>query len=146
MEQGDRRPPKPRPRIERAYVTLTPWRAVRFIAVTAACVMLIAAFLERLAEPHEFTSFGVALWWAVVTVATVGYGDYVPHTVPGRLVASGTILFSMALIPTVTSIVVAALVARIQRERGMHEQARLDSIDERLAAIEAMLEARQDRT
>jgi voltage-gated potassium channel Kch len=146
MEQGDRRPPKPRPRIERAYDTLTPWRAVRFIAVIAGCVMLIAAFLVRLAEPREFTSFGVALWWAVVTVGTVGYGDYVPHTVPGRLVASATILFSMALIPTVTSIVVAALVARIQRERGLHEQARLDSIDERLAAIEAMLEERQRGT
>ena len=39
-----------------------------------------AAILERIVEPETFTSMGVALWWAVSTVGTVGYGDIVPHT------------------------------------------------------------------
>jgi len=49
-------------------------------------------------------------------VATVGYGDFVPHTGIGRAVAAGTIVFSMALIPTVTSLIVAALVTKVQRQ------------------------------
>ncbi len=101
--------------------------------------MLVAALLARLVEPHEFTSYGLALWWSVVTVGTVGYGDVVPHTVAGRIVASATIVFSMALIPTVTSLIVAALVGKLQRQLGSAQAAQLDDIAERLERIERQL-------
>src|SRR4051794_4230137 len=98
-----------RPRVAARLETLNMWRAIRLVAAVAIVVMLVAALAARLVEPHEFTSYGVALWWAVVTVGTVGYGDYVPHTFAGRVVGSVTIVVSMALIPTVTSLIVAAL-------------------------------------
>ena len=41
---------------------------------------------ERDAPGANITSFGEAIWWAVVTLATVGYGDTYPVTVPGRAV------------------------------------------------------------
>src|SRR5262249_35150221 len=139
MEHEKRRPVKPRPRLERTYDTLTAWRAVRIIALLALTVMVSAAVLERLVEPKTFTGIGVSLWWAVVTVGTVGYGDYVPHTARGRIVASGTILFSMALIPTVTSIVVAALVSPGPRDRDTREGDRLAALQEQLPPAEQML-------
>jgi len=107
-----------RPRIEQRYESLNMWRAVRLVAAVALTIMLVAALLERLVEPEEFTSYPIALWWSVVTVATVGYGDFVPHTGIGRMVAAGTIVFSMALIPTVTSLIVAALTHEIATGRA----------------------------
>jgi voltage-gated potassium channel Kch len=127
------------PRIEQQLVSLTIWRAVRLVIALTVIIVVLAAVLERLAEPHTFTGMGLALWWAVVTVATVGYGDYTPHTPIGRLVGAATILFSMALIPTVTALVVAALVTKVQRQRGVDEADHLSEIARRLEAIEERL-------
>jgi voltage-gated potassium channel len=115
---------------------LTIWRAVRLVVLAAVTVVVLAAVLARLVEPTTFSSFGRALWWAVVTVGTVGYGDVVPHTPAGRTVAAGVILFSMAFIPTVTSLVVATLVNQIQRRNQESADHRLDEIIERLARLE----------
>ena len=98
-----------------------------------------AAILERIVEPETFTSMGVALWWAVSTVGTVGYGDITPHTTAGRIVGGATILLSMALIPTITSLVVAGLVTRVQRDRGNNEMAHYEDLARRLAEIEGRL-------
>src|SRR4051812_17495414 len=132
-----------RPRLERSFETLNMWRAVRLVAAVALTVMLVAALVERLVEPHEFTSYWLALWWSVVTVATVGYGDIVPHSDAGRGVAMVTIVFSMALIPTVTSLIVAALVGKLQRQLGSAQTAQLDAIAKRLDEIERRLDERR---
>ena len=134
---------KSRPRIERQFESLNVWRAIRLVAVVATAVMLIAALAVRLVEPHEFTSYGLALWWSVVTVGTVGYGDIVPQTVAGRVVACVTIVFSMALIPTVTSLIVAALIGKLQRQLGSAQAAQLEDIAQRLERIERALDERR---
>jgi voltage-gated potassium channel Kch len=123
-------------RIARRVDQLTVWRAVRLVVLAAGTVVGSAAVLARMVEPETFHSFGLALWWAVVTVGTVGYGDVVPHTPAGRGVAAAVILFSMAFIPTVTSLVVATLVNQIQRRSQATEESRLDEIVERLARLE----------
>ncbi|WP_156109607.1 potassium channel family protein [Cryobacterium sp. MLB-32] len=56
------------------------------------CLLLYLASLavlqsERFAPGANIRTFGDALWWSVVTLGTVGYGDYYPVTTPGRLVA-----------------------------------------------------------
>lgn len=78
---------------------------------------LVAALVERIVEPHTFTSYGLACWWAVQTVSTVGYGDITPVTAAGRSVAAAVQIFSVALVPAVTSIVVAILIEQ-RRVRG----------------------------
>ena len=85
--------------------------AVFLIVLVATAMSVIAAVIERLIDP-AFDDMGIALWWAVTTVTTVGYGDIVPESHAGRAAASVLMLTGLALIPTLTSIVVATLVAQ----------------------------------
>jgi voltage-gated potassium channel len=57
----------------------------------------VAYLLERDAQPEFFGSIPLALWWAIVTLTTTGYGDAVPHTVAGRMLA-GTVMVSGILV------------------------------------------------
>ncbi|MEY3142738.1 MAG: hypothetical protein RLY21_1231 [Planctomycetota bacterium] len=84
---------------------------------TIAFFVLLAAFLvwiaERRRNPHfggkRHIGFGSSLWWSVVTLSTVGYGDKVPATVAGRLVAAGWMVLSLVLTTILTATIVSAL-------------------------------------
>ena len=115
---------------------LTILRAVRTIVVVALLLVTVSGLLERLVEPDTFTSIGLAYWFAAMTVTTVGYGDIVPHTDAGRIIAVALMLVGFSLIPLLASAVVSVLVSkRSQAEREKAEQT-LGRIEERLARIE----------
>jgi voltage-gated potassium channel len=126
-------------RMTERLVTLTLRRAVGLIVAVATVLAIAAAVLERLIDP-EFDTYGQALWFSVTTVTTVGYGDYIPESAAGKLVASALMLTGLGLIPLVTSVVVSILVSqrgRESREREMHHLSlileRLDDLERRLA-------------
>jgi voltage-gated potassium channel len=129
--------------LQGAMMRLTVRRAVMVIVALATSLAVIAAILERLVDP-AFRTSGLAFWWAVTTVTTVGYGDVVPESAAGRAVASVLMLVGLALIPLITSVVVSILIS--QRTREAHELEartftaileRLESIDRRLSGLEA---------
>lgn len=60
---------------------------------------------ERGAPNSNITNLGDAIWWAGITMTTVGYGDLYPVTVEGRLIASGLLLSGIAILSTITAIV-----------------------------------------
>jgi voltage-gated potassium channel Kch len=124
-------------RFELWYERLTLFRAVSTVVVVAVVLVFLAGLLERIVEPDTFTSLGLAYWWAVTTVTTVGYGDVVPESAGGRLVAAGLMLVGLGLIPTLTSVVVATLVGK--RTRAQQEQ--LDRQGQEHAAALARIEA-----
>jgi voltage-gated potassium channel len=131
-------------RLQRWTERLTLFRAVRTIIGVAIALVLLAGALERAIEPKVFTSIGLAYWWAVVTVTTVGYGDVVPQSTGGRVVATLLMLTGLALIPTLTSVIVSVLIskrARADREHAERQREEdteaLARIEERLARIEA---------
>jgi voltage-gated potassium channel len=128
-------------RFEMWYERLTLFRAVRTIMVVAVLLVLLAGALERIVEPETFTSIGLAYWWAVTTVTTVGYGDIVPESPGGRVVAAGLMLVGIGLIPTLTSVVVSTLIGK--RTRAQQEQ--LDRQGKEHAAALARIEAHLDR-
>jgi voltage-gated potassium channel len=115
---------------------LTIRRAVRTIVVVALVLVAVSGLLERLVEPETFTTIGLAYWWAAMTVTTVGYGDIVPHTVAGRIIAVALMLVGFSLIPLLASAVVSVLVSkRSLADREKAEEA-LGRIEERLARME----------
>lgn len=79
-----------------------------FVVMT---IMLIAGALMYLIEGEEngFTNIPVSIYWAVVTMSTVGFGDIVPHTVLGRCVASLLMILGYAIIAVPTGIVTVEL-------------------------------------
>jgi voltage-gated potassium channel len=115
---------------------LTLFRAVGTIIGIAVLLILIAGALERVVEAETFTSLGLAYWWAVETVTTVGYGDVVPHTVPGRLVGTLLMLTGIALIPTLTSVIVSTLVSKRRQEEQERLEGMLTRVEQRLQDLE----------
>jgi voltage-gated potassium channel len=130
-------------RLTDALVSLTLRKAIGLIVGVATVLAIAAAVLERLIDP-AFDTFPQALWFAVSTVSTVGYGDYVPESGAGRFVAAALMLTGLGLIPLITSVVVSILVSRGSREAREEELRdlnqileRLDSLDRRLAGLES---------
>lgn len=81
---------------------------VNFLAVAAMLVLngaIIVWAFERDAPGATITTPGNAVWWAIVTVTTVGYGDYVPITTGGKVTASVVLMLGIVTIAVVTATV-----------------------------------------
>jgi voltage-gated potassium channel len=57
------------------------------LAIVLLTAASLAYLIERNTDPESFGSIPAALWWAIVTLTTTGYGDVVPHTLAGRMLA-----------------------------------------------------------
>lgn len=71
---------------------------------------------ERDHAEANITEFGDALWWAVTTMTTVGYGEYFPVTGAGRLAAVGLMIGGITILGTVTATLASWMVERIRDE------------------------------
>lgn len=78
----------------------------------AASVMYV---VERQVQPDKFGTIPDAMWWAVVTLGTVGYGDVTPITPLGRIVAGVTIFFGLIMVALPVGIVASAFAEQIHR-------------------------------
>ena len=78
-------------------------------------VISLAVFAaERHAPGASITSYGDAVWWAMETISTVGYGDMVPVTVPGRIYAVTLMLGGMVIVGATTATVISYLNEKMQ--------------------------------
>ena len=80
--------------------------------LVAASVMHV---IERHAQPDKFGTIPDAMWWAIVTLGTIGYGDVVPVTLLGRIVASITIFIGLIMVALPIGIVATAFAEEIHR-------------------------------
>jgi voltage-gated potassium channel len=129
-------------RLQRQIQRLTILRAVRLVATVALSLALVAALLEWWIDP-AMGSLRDALWFSIVTVTTVGYGDIVPETTGGRIVASVLMLAGVSAIPITTSIIVAIFVSRSQQQERKRDEEERQELLERLTRIEQALVERE---
>jgi len=92
------------------------YREAVLIALAAAIVFIGAALFSL----SEHISYGTALYWAVTTATTVGYGDVTPHNTAGRVIAAGVMLTTIPIVGAVFALLAgASVLARVRRLFGM---------------------------
>jgi voltage-gated potassium channel len=95
-------------------------RLALYVGTTTVLVVIMAGLAvldaERGRPDSSIQSYPDALWWAVVTITTVGYGDFYPTTIEGRLVAVAMMIGGIGLIGFVTGSVASWIVERISAE------------------------------
>jgi voltage-gated potassium channel len=88
-------------------------------AVIFAGVTLLAASLmhlaERGAQPEKFGTIPLAMWWAVTTLGTTGYGDVVPVTLLGRFINAATIMCALVMIALPVGLVATAFADQVHK-------------------------------
>ncbi|HWC21496.1 MAG TPA: potassium channel family protein [Flexivirga sp.] len=93
---------------------------------------------ERTAPGSSIQSFGEALWWSLVTVSTVGYGDFYPVTTTGRLVGAGLMVAGIALLGVVTASVATWFIDKVREIDTDADAATRRDIAELNAKIDAL--------
>ena len=123
-------------RLERAFET---GRILPFLMLVITALAFAAGIVMRIVDPDDFPTLGLALWWAVTTVTTVGYGDVVPTDAPGRFVAAGLMISGYASLSLLTGVIASLLVSRRAAALDAAEEQALEKIDRRLAEVERLL-------
>jgi voltage-gated potassium channel len=94
------------------------WRKILvFLLAMLTIITIFGALLFVIEGPeHGFTSIPISMYWALISVSTVGYGDISPVTPFGRLVASLLILIGYGIIAVPTGIYSAELMSRLKSQ------------------------------
>ena len=90
------------------------------LAATVGIMLFLAAVgirhFEAEVQPEHFSTFADCLWWAVVSLTTVGYGDVYPVTAGGKAFAAITLLVSLAIVAAPAGLIAAALSTQDPRD------------------------------
>ena len=111
------------------------------LAVTFVGLALVGAIVMRIVDSDNFPSLGLAVWWALQTVTTVGYGDVVPTTAVGRVIGGIEMVLGVSFIAFTTAGVTSTVIQRSSTKAQAIQHAQ----DERNAEtiLDALVEARQ---
>jgi voltage-gated potassium channel len=123
-------------RLNRAVVS---GRIIPFLVLVMFLVGAVGTAAVEILSPNSFASVGDAAWWAATTVTTIGYGDVVPGTSGGRVIAVFVMFASVATVSFTTAVVTASFVGFQQRRLGP-ETARHQELVDTLARIEQQLD------
>ena len=102
------------------------------IVVATVISVILGGILMRIFEPSEYPDIGVAMWWAIQTVTTVGYGDVTPGHFSGRLVGAIVMLEGTAFIAIITAAITSNFVARATQAYAAAQAEEGDSDVQRL--------------
>ena len=87
-----------------------------FIAMVLASSLMYYA--EHEAQPEVFSSIPHSMWWALITLATVGYGDVFPVTATGKMLSGVVVIVGVMIFALPTAIFASGFIEEIDRETG----------------------------
>lgn len=118
-------------------------RVLTYVLGAAALLIYAGALavldVEENAPGSNLTTFGDALWWAMTTITTVGYGDHYPVTVLGRCVAAGLMIGGVAVLGVVTASVASWMVQSVAEETQADLEAAEAPVHEELRKLSAQV-------
>ncbi|MDZ7727423.1 MAG: ion channel [Dehalococcoidia bacterium] len=124
-------------------------RGMQTVAATVILIAVAGALLGMLFERGEaganITSFESGLWWSIVTMTTVGYGDYYPVTAAGRGVALALMLLGIAALSVVTASIAAFIVREDEEPAGRRSQYDTELLLERIDRLERKIDELSER-
>jgi voltage-gated potassium channel len=95
-----------------------------FSALLMGLLLLISSSLmyyaEHEAQPQIFSSIPAAMWWGIVTLTTIGYGDIYPVTMVGKIITSFTAIFGIGLFALPGGVIVSELIAQVRKPACPH--------------------------
>lgn len=98
-------------------------RVLGAVATMAVAYVLISALLVYNVEPESFADFFEAIYWATVSLTTVGYGDIYPVTTVGRIVTMISSVFGIAIIALPSGVITAGYLSEVNKENETEEDA-----------------------
>jgi voltage-gated potassium channel len=128
--------------LQKAFGDATRGRVVVYTAFSAVLLVYAGSLAELDAErsgPGHIKNFGDAVWWAITTITTVGYGDFVPVTFMGRLIAVLLMVGGISLIGVVTATVAAWIIQRVAAEDAAKQAATAAQINELRSEIAELM-------
>jgi voltage-gated potassium channel len=85
------------------------------VAVALLMVSTLAYMFEHVAQPEKFGSIPMAMYWGIVTLSTVGYGDLTPVTTPGRILAGFTVILGILCFALPAGILASGFIEELRR-------------------------------
>ncbi len=118
-------------------------RLITYVIASVTILSYVAALtvldVERNAPGATITSMGDALWWAMATITTVGYGDFYPVTVIGRLIAVALMIGGIAVLGVVTATLASWLVESVAAETTAEVESGDQALQKELAEVKEQL-------
>lgn len=95
---------------------LVVYSVLTFVLIFMASVGIY--YCERDAQPEAFRSVFHSMWWAIVTLSTVGYGDVYPVTLMGRIFTGIILILGLSVLSVPSGLIAAALVKQSRKQNG----------------------------
>ncbi|BCI54024.1 voltage-gated potassium channel [Mycolicibacterium litorale] len=120
-------------------------RVIVYTACGATVIIYAAALaileVERGNPDAKIANFGDAVWWAITTVTTVGYGEFFPVTFQGRMVAVALMIGGISLVGVVTATLASWIIQRVAEEDTASQAATVAHVEQLRAEVRQLREA-----
>lgn len=113
--------------------------AARVVMVAILASVFVGGFVVYLFDRKDFPDLGLAFWWALQTVTTVGYGDIVPTSGFGKVIGAVVMVVSIAILSIITASITSIFVDRTRREREIATGSANENVRDALMALTAQV-------
>jgi voltage-gated potassium channel len=118
---------------------MRPRVAASIIATAWVLAIVVFGIVERLVDPDAFDTVWLGMWWATQTVTTVGFGDVVPESTAGQVIAAVLMVGGLSFFAVITGMITSIFVTRSEAVQGSpFEQSHARRLDEAVAELKVI--------